>query len=901
MSSLSITNLNLEIKRGQALFDAIQQPDFYKSLETLNVNWGSGLINSKSKLTELFREYRFLEKSKNKLTASGQLFLSRIIVDFESEIVEKSTIDKYTIIEKIRIGKNSCTFLAKHSFLGNKVVLKFLRPGSAENISEALKVIMKGGVVPNLVQPIDYLRTNINDTFSQEIEVECIVFPYVEGISLREFLNDDRKPLNAHSILAFIKQVGKVLNYLESVDAYHGDLHEENIIVEAKSSGVLKFNVIDVSFGVTGSLTSSICKSNDLAYFRQHIWNFLSTQQQFLSKMSIRKYLGAEIFSMISLIMSSEKMQFKEIISLFDRNLEYEKYIKNKSAFLEEKFKSPGSFKLQRYEEITDQKIALKLFVPFPELLDNIKSFSNVLISGNRGSGKSTYLAAIAFFPRVNQPLVDFKEVFGVYFPCRQGEFRLLSSDMVNYENLGFSRVKHVLVIKIVRRALEAIADGLEEQKLSIPEDFDKLKKFLSGFIKNEEIISLDLDVVPEIRNLISVMVRIEMKELDNLFKSEECISEFLKDERSLLEFFKIVQLSFKELVNTKFHLLFDDAGTPNIPEETQRIINDFIISSNSVFCVKLSTEKYSYQFETTQLKQLENGHDYYGYDLTSLFYPGSKTFGLSHEKLEDYFEKIIRKRLQYFNYKSADIIEYLGDDIAKLESLVNSLASGRRNAYYAGWSMVWKIASGNPRNLLELISEIFSVGNIDSESDPYIVSQRDQDRAIRAVSEKRLRSLAQISGVVILGKEKISRGSRLFDITSAVGSIFRIYLKAERGKDRKDQYLAIERNDTSELTSVSEEILVDLIKYGVFDESRLDFARDDRVKKPIYILNRIYCPVFGISYRRDQHLRLSRAKFEEMLLSPKIFVNQGTKRLRALSDENLKGQNNLFNNLNYE
>jgi len=211
---------------------------------------------------------------------------------------------------------------------------------------------------------------------------------------------------------------------------------------------------------------------------------------------------------------------------------------------------------------------------------------------------------------------------------------------------------------------------------------------------------------------------------------------------------------------------------------------------------------------------------------------------------------------------------------------------------------MVWRIADKIPRNLLELISEIFSVGNVDKNSNPEFISNRNQDRAIKAVSEKRLRSLGQISGIIEILGNKVSLGRKLFEITSSIGSVYRIYLISERGKERKDQYLAIERDDFSNLDPIVERLLKETIRYGIFDESRLDYARNDRIKKPVYILNRIYCPTFGIGLQRDQHLRLSRGKFEELFLSPQKFVIDGTHRLRVFSSSDKSTQQSLFNDL---
>lgn len=901
MASITVSNVNKVILDSTNLITAIKSGTIENDIQELNIDWNSLVVNNAAKVFSNFVDDGYIDRDTSQLTTKGLLFFGRICIDFEEQAMNSIIDNKYRVIKLVHSGKNSASFLATHEVLGTKLIIKLLRPGAAKNVKGSLRVIANGGQFSNLIQPIDFFNTKLADVYGKELDIECIAFPYVKGITLGQFLKKEPQPLNAHTIATFIKQVSYALAHLEAIGAYHGDLHEENIVVNFSESGNLTFSIIDISFGILGSVDPSECRDNDLAYFRQHIWNLLSAQQEFLAKMSIRKYLGANIFHIISQVMSPELKTFTAIKSLFERNAAYEAYKLKKQKFLDQKFTPPGLFKLQRYEEIIDPEVALKLFAPFPELMDSISQFANIVVSGNRGSGKSTYLAALAFFPRVEESVIDFRQTFGIYFPCRQGEFRLMSPDIVDYDLISTRRVKHVMIIKIIRRTLESLAEGIECKKLKEPRDFDKLKNLLSGFLRDGEIISLDTEIVSEIRNLVSIMVRIEMKELDNLFDSKKsALSKHLSSEVELMEFFKALRETFSEISNAKFHLLFDDAGHPNIPHQTQYVLNDLIISSNPIFCVKLSIERYTYEFSTTMSKQLESGHDYYEYDISRTFFSGGKTFGLSAEALQEYNFNIVKKRLEYFEYKSSDIVDYLGDKGHKYDAFVNSLATGKRNAYYNGWSMVWQLADRTPRNLLELISEIFSVGNVDKSTIPEIIPARSQDRAIRSVSEKRLKSLSQISGKVKVGTKTLSLGKRIFEITSVIGSAFKIYLKSEAGKPRKDQYLALERNDSDSLSQDAEILLREMIRYGVLDESRLDVARDDQVKKSIYILNRIYCPTFAIGIRRDQHLRLSKVKFEEVFLNPNNFIKAGTKRLSQQDPTEEQSKiNDLFGDYN--
>ena len=897
MSSSTIDNINEVIEERSDLVDFLLSDEAEDAFRELNIDWSTGNINDSCTAYSLLEKEGLIEGSL--LSQKGILFLSRLCIDLEECFKPGSNIsDKYSIKSVIKIGKNSATFLATHKILLNEVVLKAIRPGASTNIIEALRLLSHEDLDSHIVTPVDYLSLDVRDIYDGKLSVHCVIFPYIKGDTLRQFLSSNSRPINAHTVVSFIKQVGVALESLERLDAYHGDLHEDNIIVNCSSSNVLKFNVIDVSYDTMGSLNSSVCHDNDLTFFRQHLWRILSVQQGYLEKMSIRKHLGSKAFGIISNVMSSSVTSFKDIVALIEQNGEHKKYVEAKERFLKDKFSPPSFFKLQRYEEITDPTIAIELFVPFQELMDKVRGFANIFVAGNRGSGKSTYLAALGFFPKATNNYVVFKNTFGVYFPCRMGEFRLLSPELYQNRNFDSSRLKQVLIIKIVRRTLEILAEATEYERLNEPLDYSVLKLSLENITRGNELLNLDRAIVSEIRNFTSTLTRFEMKEIDELYKKSEFEkTEPVISEKDLLNFFQAVRTTYHELANTQFHLLFDDAGQPHLPVEVQNILNDLILSSNPIYCIKFSAEKLTYSLKSTTDKVIENGHDYFEYDISAILFLGAATTGLNQAELEKHFRAIVNKRLEHFSYSSDDIVDYLGDDEIKNEQLINSLATGRRNAYYFGWSLVWKIADRTPRNLLELVGEIFAAAEISKTSEPEKISARIQNRAIRIISEKRLHSLNHVSGVARCGGRELSIGRLLFAVTSSLGSVFRIYLRDERGKKRKRQTLAIERNETIPLDPEAQNILDKMITYGVLDDTKLDYARDDRVKKPIYVLNRIFCPAFGISPQRDNHLRLSKVKFEELLLEPSLFLKQGTKKLRV-SGESVSVIPNLFSGL---
>jgi hypothetical protein len=271
-----------------------------------------------------------------------------------------------------------------------------------------------------------------------------------------------------------------------------------------------------------------------------------------------------------------------------------------------------------------------------------------------------------------------------------------------------------------------------------------------------------------------------------------------------------------------------------------------------------------------------------------------------------------MKRRLEYWHYSSSNIAAYLGDqmmssehrgdDLLPVRELVRRLAAGRKDAYYAGWEVVWQLADKTPRTLIELASEIFAHGRV-RPAEPTsvlppkianVVSARLQDKAIRAVSARRLRALEFIPGEIRLQGQQVPLGKHLYLCATSFGSISHKYLTRGLSDDRErrlDERLAIERNDTALLEADAQRVLQMLVRYGIFDDSALNVAFDDGQKKPIFVFNRIFCPAFAISFRRDAHLRLSVRRFVQYLREPAAFAVEGTAVLRSTRSTGVSGR----------
>jgi hypothetical protein len=610
-----------------------------------------------------------------------------------------------------------------------------------------------------------------------------------------------------------------------------------------------------------------------------------------LTRLSVQKHLGAPTYELIKYVLSQETLRFADILNLVKANEPYKAYKRNQTAFLSNKFgkKEDSKLSLLRYEEIIDPKQARSLFAPYMELFNDLSTFGNAILYGHRGSGKSSYLAAMAYFPEAEGGLLQPFTSFGVFFACRQGEFKQFTSELLAPTREVQLTIKHILLLKIIRKTVGTLRNAATENQIGPAGRVRQLSQFLSAYIPAGATLSVTGGVATELQNLHASLLRNEIEEIDHLFAdSTREHTHRLLTEGDLINFFLNLRECFAELIDARFFLLLDDAGHPNVPTTTQKVINELIRCTNAIFCVKVSAERFSYTLESADGKPLELSHDYTEFDISDRLRLGTPS-SEKRRQIAAHFHLLVQKRL--VNYRSADIADYLGAEPVKTAQLVQSLASGGgKQTHYAGWNVVWQLADRTPRHLLELVSEIFSVAQISRNTPPTLISTKLQDQAIVSYSTKKLRALSFITGA--LREEDTSRsvGDLLWRCTTAFGKLSKAYLRrgpmnTKQARKRYQEVLAVEIDDPLNLSPRATTLLQQLVRFAVFDDTKLTASRADKLKKPIYILNRIFCPALKLSYRREMHWRLSSIRFENFLLHPEAAVDE-TVRVNSRTTE---------------
>lgn len=889
MSSQRIASPNAVAVELRTLLAHLLAGDATAELAGVAVDWTTGEVTGMPVgLATLLSTASMarIEDARVVMTQAGLAMLGRLLVDLPALLDDAALVDgRYRICELIADGKNSTTFLARHELLQRNAVLKVIRPGTAPNLRESIQKLSLVADSPYLVQPTDYFIHPYSTVTGDPIALECLVFPFVAGPTLAAYLASE-KPLSPSLVPAFIRQVSSALAALEEAGLTHGDFHSRNILVSDDQQGRLTFQIIDLSCGVglPSKYSSSI---TDFEHFKMHLFTIVGDIQRRQPQLSLRKHLGARWASLVERILTLERATFRDILALCDDGTTYEAFRIQRDRFIADHFRRPVQFGLLRYEEINDPVEAAQLFEPLPELFRHLQQFGSTILYGPRGSGKSTYLASLAFFPEATSSRVDFHEIFGVFFACRQGEFKQFTPDLIEFDGITRAGIKHIFVLKVARRLIKALSTAIQHGRLTLPSEWKLLYDFFEQHVDGIGLSSFDATLVSPLDNLHSVLLRSELQQIGMLFRDRKLsVNATWLNELRLAELCTLIRRVFPELVATRFYFLFDDAGEPNVHDRAQRIMNELVRCANHDFCVKLSAERYSLSMVDPTGKVIEEGHDVTILDIARQFSMGA---GVAPErrKVEEYFKRLLAARFKRWGYASDDITQYLGDRPIDISDLVARLASSRRDAYYAGWTIVWQLADRNPRTLLELVSEILIEGAVEPKSLASHIPLRIQDRAVKAVSDRKLRGLGYIPGSLSVFGKDAGLGRQLQLFAMAFGKISRAYLTRPASKQdrhvRYDERLGIERNDSLRLPTEATAVLQQLIKFGVLDDSTMEVSRQEGIKKPVYILNRVLCPAFEISIRRQTNLRLATKRFVELLLAPAETGPRATKFLRSL------------------
>ncbi len=815
---------------------------------------------------------------------------------YDISTIPKDAVPGYTLQKPLGTGSTSITFKAKKEKTSRDVALKIFKPGILDRVDLGEKIKRVSNLKSTyLVVPDDY-----GDFKWGSLNLRYIEMEYVDGKSLNEFLRSNINVSLGDFLRNFILEVGKTLEKVQNGGFNHGDLHAGNILVVEdelfKGQDIYHFKIIDF-IGINSSEEFREFELTDLDYFKESLLKIIRKYATAPAGEIDKGKLGKRFFYLYGNLTKNKYNTFKGVIgALSEEPPKPEKLAITKRPF-------PFTFLIfEQYDPV--DPLWLERFEPESDIYRYFTDFCQLICSGTRGCGKTIYLRSLSFVPKLvrlseeeqgsdtKDKIAYLKGIFGIYFPCRQGEFKNFSEKSYEFTFETQLFIKHIFILKIIRRTLSLIEEAYSEKVFTSEPKINLILKFLSPYLIRE--IALTANARERLfQEFTSILRNEENYCLDILGKEEKYPSQSkLLNETVLIEFFRIIKGSVSELSNVKFYVIFDDVSDPQVSFEAQKILNCLMACHNEVYCCKFSTEKYAYTYQDMHGKTLQLQHDYTYVDLSWLGrYPDDR---YSDTLYDNYLERIINRRLEIGGY-SRNIKDYLQDLPYLHQELIDLLAKrDKKNVKFAGWKLVVQLSSKTVRDGLALCETIFTecfeqlgekFEEIRNGKDRITIDM--QDRAIRKYSREAYANLVNIEYM----------GEKIFNIVRSFGAVSQGYLSREVTKEegRKYEVITIERRDSKELSEEAKERLRKLIRYSVFIDRGLSFSREQIGLVQKFTLHKKFTPALMTTYREREHLRLSKEQLERLLLQPDEFkkelLNKGARisyerQLRLLKED---------------
>jgi hypothetical protein len=599
-----------------------------------------------------------------------------------------------------------------------------------------------------------------------------------------------------------------------------------------------------------------------------------------------RAKLGERFFYLYENLVKNTYTSFKGVIGALS-----DKLPKPKKLSIKER---PFNYLIfEQYDPV--DPLWLKRFEPENASYRHFTDFCQLICSGTRGCGKTIYLRSLSFVPKLirlteeeqwsdtKDKIAYLKGIFGIYFPCRQGEFKNFSEKSCEFTFETQLFIKHIFILKIIRRTISLIEEAYSEKVFNSEPKVNLILNLLSPYLV-QEIVLTESAHDKLFRELTSILRNEEKSCLDILGEAERYPPRSKSlDERILIEFFRIIKQAISELADVKFYVIFDDVSDPQVSFEAQKILYCLLSCHNEVYCCKFSTEKYAYTYQDMYGKALQSLHDYTYVDLSWL---GLSPYDEYSDTLyEQYLERIINKQLEIEGYPK-QIKDYLQDLPYHHKELVNLLSEGKQEKVkFAGWHLVVQLSSKTVRDGLALCEAIFREYDEKFPEKFKELKKNEgkipidmQDGAIRKYSRE---AYANLVNIEYLGEE-------IFNIVRNFGEISRRYLSREITSEvgRKYEVITIERGDSKKFSEKAGERLRKLIRYSIFIDRGLSFSREQIGLVQKFTLHKKFTPALLITYREREHLRLSKDRLEKFLLHPDEFKEELLNKGSEISDE---------------
>lgn len=237
-----------------------------------------------------------------------------------------------------------------------------------------------------------------------------------------------------------------------------------------------------------------------------------------------------------------------------------------------------------------------------------------------------------------------------------------------------------------------------------------------------------------------------------------------------------------------------------------------------------------------------------------------------------DFARELLATRLKLAGYEGTpeDILGHSKYQEGSLGKALRARAEtkGRKDDQYYGLETIADLCSGDISVLLEVYRKIFQEGKVHEQSRE-MVSKHEQHAAIEAVSRELLNLI----------KSYVPRGEEMYSIAYRFGTLSRRILREGYPQKKGAELIPCETSRIEidqvpgqleeEWTTGQQELMLELIRRGVFIEMEVGRGRHGFTPTLRWQLRRVYCPTFGTGLAKNTAVKWTTPQFKYFLTNP--------------------------------